>query len=54
MTKRPSATSDNGYILKKINRNLNIKEKKSSYGWFWIYQLISTANPALFEGIRAG
>ena len=27
---------------------------KRSYGRFRIYQLISTANPALFEGIRAG
>ena len=53
MTKRPGATSDNGFILKKINKNVNVKEKKRSYGRFWIYQLISTANPALFEGIRA-
>ena len=31
MTKRPGvnlATSDNGFIFKKINENLNIKEKK--------------------------
>ena len=28
MTKRPVTTSDNGFILKKINKYLNIKEKK--------------------------
>ena len=28
MTKRPGATSDNGFIFKKINENENIKEKK--------------------------
>ena len=41
---------DNGFIFKK---NKNIKEKKRSWGPFRIYQLISTANPALFEEIRA-
>jgi hypothetical protein len=51
--KRPGATSDNGFILKKINKNESIKETNRSYGRFLIYQLISTANPALFEGIRA-
>jgi hypothetical protein len=35
----------------KKNVNVNVKEKKRSYGQFWIYQLISTANPALFEEI---
>ena len=39
----------NGFILKKINENLNIKETKRSWGPFRIYQLISTANLALFE-----
>ena len=33
---------DNGFIFKKINEK------------FRIYQLISTANPVLLEGIRAG
>ena len=34
MTKRRGATSDNGFIFKKINENENIKEKKRSYGKF--------------------
>jgi hypothetical protein len=51
MTKRPGTTSDYGFILKKKKK---CKREKKSYGRFWIYQLISTANPALFEGIRAG
>ena len=54
MTKRPGATSGNGFILKKINNDLSIKETKRSYGRFWIYQLISTANPALICSYRAG
>ena len=33
MTKRPGATSDNGFIFKKSNEN--IKEKKRSCGRFW-------------------
>ena len=37
----------NGFIFKKINQN--IKERKKSWGSFRIYQLISTANRALFE-----
>ena len=45
---------DNGFIFKKINKNQNVKEKKRSWGPFRIYQLTSTANPALFEEIRAG
>ena len=45
---------DNGFIFKKINKNKNIRERKRSWGPFRIYQLISTANPALFEEIRAG
>jgi hypothetical protein len=28
MTKRPGTTSDNGFIFKKIDEKLNIKEKK--------------------------
>ena len=44
---------DNGFIFKRINKNKNIKERKKSWGPFRIYLLISTANPALFEGIRA-
>ena len=35
MIKRPGTTSDNGFIVKKINENINIKEKKISCGWFW-------------------
>jgi hypothetical protein len=45
---------DNGFIFKKINKNKKIRERKRSWGLFRIYQLISTANPALFEEIRAG
>jgi hypothetical protein len=42
---------DNGFIFKRINKNknINIKETKKSWGPFRIYQLISIANPALFE-----
>ena len=40
---------DNGFIFKRINKNINIKERKKSWRPFRIYQLISTANPALFE-----
>jgi hypothetical protein len=29
MTKRPGVTSDNGFILKKINENLNVREKNN-------------------------
>ena len=35
MSKRPGATSDNGFIFLKINENLNIKEKKKSCEPFW-------------------
>ena len=28
MTKRPGATSNNGFLFKQINENLNIKEKE--------------------------
>ena len=45
---------DNDFIFKKLNKNQNMKERKRSWGPFRIYQLISTANPALFEKIRAG
>jgi hypothetical protein len=38
----------NDFILKKINKILNIKERKRFWGPFRIYQLMSTANPALF------
>ena len=41
---------DNGFILKRINENENIKEKKRFWWTLRIYQQISTANPALFEG----
>ena len=36
MTKRPGATSDNGFIFKKINanENINIKEKNFTVGGF--------------------
>ena len=51
ITKRPGATSDNGFILEKKNKKLTIKDQKRSYGRFWIYQLISTANPAFLRGL---
>ena len=44
----------NGFIFKKINKNENIKERKRSVGPFTIYQLFSTANPALISSKRAG
>ena len=34
MTKRPSATSGNGFIFKEINENENIKEKKNPVSRF--------------------
>ena len=42
---------DNGFIFKRINK---YKREKKILGPFRIYQLTSTANPALFEEIRAG
>ena len=45
---------DNGFISKKINKNKNVKERKRSWGPFRIYQLFSTANPALISSKRAG
>ena len=47
---------DNGFIFKRIDKNINIniKERKKSRGLFRIYQQISTANPALFEWNWAG
>ena len=45
---------DNGFIFKKINKNVNVKERKRSWGPFRIYQLFSTANPALISSKRAG
>ena len=39
---------DNGFIFEKMNQNINIKERKRSLGPFRIYQLIITANSALF------
>ena len=44
----------NGFILIKFKNVYNIKERERSWGPFMIYQLISTANPVLFEEIRAG
>jgi hypothetical protein len=44
---------DNGFILKK-KKNVNVKERKRSWGPFRIYQLFSTANPALISSKRAG
>ena len=52
--KRPGARSDNNFIFKKRNENWSIKEKNRSYGRFWIYQLISTANSALIPSNKAG
>ena len=45
---------DDGFIFKKINENLNVKERKRSWGPFRIYQLFSTANLALISSKRAG
>ena len=45
---------DNGFIFKEMNKKLKLKERKKSWGPFGIYQLISTANPALFEWNWAG
>ena len=45
---------DNGFIFKKINKKENVKERKISWGPFKIYQLFSTANPALISSKRAG
>ena len=45
---------DNNFISKKINKNINIKERKRYWGPFRIYQLFSTANPALISSKRAG
>jgi len=39
----------NGFIFKKINENKNKKERQRSWRQFGIYQLVSTANLALFE-----
>ena len=50
--KRPGASSDNNFISKKINENIKVKNR--SYGRFWIYQLISTANPAPIPSNKAG
>ena len=43
---------DNGFIFKRINQN--VKEGKRSWGPFRIYQLFTTANPALISSKRAG
>ena len=45
MTKRPGATSDNGFIFNKINENYNIKERIRTCGWFW-RAAQGMANPA--------
>ena len=50
---------ENGFIFKRINenknKNINIyKREKRFWGTFRIYQLISTANPALFGWNWAG
>ena len=48
MIKRPGATLDNGFILRKINKNKNGKWKmekknpKSRFGKYPIYPLLST------------
>ena len=44
---------ENGFIFMK-KKNKTWKREKDPGGPFKIYQLISTANPALFEEIRAG
>ena len=45
---------DNGFIFKKEKNMYNMKERKISWGPYRIYQLISTANLALFEWNWAG
>ena len=40
---------DNGFIFKKINQNININERKILGGPFRVYQLISSANPVLYQ-----
>ena len=45
---------DNSFIFKKINKNKERKERKKSCEPFRIYQLISTANSAIFERNWAG
>jgi hypothetical protein len=49
-----NAGTQYGFIFEKINENESIKERKRSWGPFWIYRLISTANPAQFHSKRAG
>ena len=44
----------NGFIFKKINGKINIKEKKNFWEPFRICLLNSTANPAQFEWKLAG
>ena len=44
----------NGFIFKKINENLNIKEKLKSWEPFRSCQLNSTANPVQFWWKWAG
>ena len=44
----------NGFIFRKINKNLNIKEKKKPWEQFRICLLNSTANPANFHPKWAG
>ena len=48
MTLRPAATSDNGFLFKKINENLNIKEKKKSCEPFWRAALTGPGQSADF------
>ena len=42
MTKRQGATSDNGFVSKKINENENIKEKLNFSDPFWKLSHLST------------
>jgi hypothetical protein len=44
--KRPGATSDNGFIFLKMNKNENIKEKKNPVGGFGGLHYQGMANPA--------
>ena len=48
MTKRPGAISDNGFIFKKINENLNLnlKENKNPVSRFGGLDKQGMANPA--------
>ena len=45
---------DNGFDVKMMVKSHAIEIVFKSWGPYRIYQLISTAHPAIFEGNRAG